>query len=221
MVNHKLACFKISKLVEVRKRQILYKPNGSDKFLLMENLSKESINLEEELQAENDLERILIRQPSFRRGLLWGVPRYGHPEGEIYKHIKEVYQNIDHLNLDDRTRYQLRIVALTHDTFKYSEDKNRPRDWSKHHAVLARNFLARFLNDSTILKIVELHDEAYYAWRLIHLYKERVEGIKRWHKLLNALGKDVQLYYLFFKCDTQTGDKNQSPLNWVEKMLSK
>lgn len=199
------------------KSQIFVEANGSDKFLSMEKLSKESINLEEELQAENDLERTLIKQPSFRKGLLWGVPRYGHPEGEIYKHIKEVYQNIDRLDIDDHTRYQLRIIALTHDTFKNIEDKNRPRDWSKHHAILARNFLAQFLDDPTILKIVELHDEAYYSWRSIHLYKDVVKGEKRWDKLLKALGKDVQLYYLFFKCDTQTGDKNQAPLKWVEK----
>ena len=27
----------------------------------------------------------------------------------------------------------------------------------------------------------------------------------------------LQLYYLFFKCDTQTGDKTQAPLKWFER----
>lgn len=194
-------------------------PNESDKNLRMENLSTQPVDLEKALQVENDLERKLIRQPTFQKGLLWGVPRYGHPEGAIYKHVQEVYQNIDQLEIDPTTRFQLRIIALTHDTFKYLEDKKRPRDWSQHHAVLARQFLEKFTDDVVLLKIVELHDEAYYAWRLIHLFQKPLEGEQRLQRLLQSVGKDIQLYYLFFKCDTRTGDKNQAPLKWFEKNI--
>ncbi|MCI5083487.1 MAG: HD domain-containing protein [Saprospiraceae bacterium] len=185
----------------------------------MENLSTQPVDLEKALQVENDLERKLIRQPTFQKGLLWGVPRYGHPEGAIYKHVQEVYQNIDQLEIDPTTRFQLRIIALTHDTFKYLEDKKRPRDWSRHHAVLARQFLEKYTDDAVLLKIVELHDEAYYAWRLINLFQKPLEGEQRLQRLLQSVGKDIQLYYLFFKCDTRTGDKNQAPLKWFEKNI--
>ena len=69
------------------------------------------------------------------------MPRYGHPEGEIYKHIHEVLENIDCLDLDTLSRECLRAVAFAHDTFKYIEDKSFPRDWSKHHSIYARKFL--------------------------------------------------------------------------------
>ena len=30
---------------------------------------------------------------------------------------------------------------------------------------------------------------------------------------------NMQLYYLFFKCDTSTGDKNPAPMKWFEKTM--
>ena len=96
---------------------------------------KIDVDFETELGPETELERIMLQQPEFLQGLLWGVPRYGHPEGEIYKHIKEVLENIDGFDLDDLSRQRLRAVAFAHDTFKYIEDKGTPRDWSKHHSM--------------------------------------------------------------------------------------
>lgn len=171
------------------------------------------------LQPETDLEQSIISVPEFRKGLLWGLPRYGHPEGQIIKHIQEVYKNIDQLNIDVETRKKLRLIALVHDTFKYAEDRNTPRDWSKHHGILARNFAADFIEDKSLLKIIELHDEAYFTWRLFALYKMPEKGEVRLKNLLSQLGSDLQLFYYFFKCDTQTGDKTQAPLIWFENLI--
>jgi hypothetical protein len=171
------------------------------------------------LQPETSLEQELIDRPDFKKGLDWGVPRFGHPEGEIYKHIREVLDNIDKLDINDTDRSRLRLIAYAHDTFKYKEDKSFPRDWSKHHGVYARYFMEQFTDDEAVLDILELHDEAYYSWRLIHLYNRLEEGESRLVSLLNRLGRNKQLYYLFFKCDTQTGDKNQAPLKWFEKVV--
>ena len=175
------------------------------------------IDLELELQPENELERQLISIPRFRHGLLWGVPRYGHPEGEVYKHIREVNQNIDRLMIDRETRNRLRLISLVHDTFKYCEDKGRPRDWSRHHSVLGRAFLEPFTDDEEVLDIVELHDEAYYAWRTSQLFQQPEKGASRLNRLLSRMGNSIQLFYLFFKCDTLTGDKIPAPLLWFEK----
>lgn len=180
---------------------------------------KATVDFETELKPETDLERKLLRQPDFRQGLLWGVPRYGHPEGEIYKHVKEVLSNIDCLDIDALDRQRLRLVAYAHDTFKYREDKSTPRDWSKHHSIYARNFLENFTDDPIVLDITELHDEAYYVWRTMYLYHRPQKGAIRLQSLLDRVEENIQLYYLFFKCDTLTGDKNLAPLRWFEQHI--
>lgn len=177
---------------------------------------KELTNL---LQPENELEAAFLEDPQFQRGLVWGKPRYGHPEGTIWRHIIEVNQNIDRLAISREDRYKLRLVCWVHDTFKFCEDKSTPRDWTKHHGVYARNFLARYLDDEKLLNLVELHDEAYYIWRLTHLYHNPAEAERRLSLLREKLGNYWQLYYLFFKCDTSTGDKNPAPLTWFEEAM--
>ena len=181
--------------------------------------TENDIDLVTELKPETALEQLLLQQDEFVQGLLWGKPRYGHPEGQIYKHIQEVFQNINKIAISEEDRNRLRIITLAHDTFKYKEHKGSPRDWSKHHSILARKFLEQFCEDQIILEITELHDEAYYCWRAKHLYQKPEKGAKRLSHLLNRLGDNLQLYYLFFKCDTMTGDKNQAPLNWFESSI--
>ncbi len=178
-----------------------------------------SIDFNKEPKPENELELALLQSEAFTTGLLWGVPRYGHPEGQIYRHIKEVFENIEKLQISPEDRSRLRLITLVHDTFKYKEHKGFPRNWSKHHSILARQFLEPFCNDQVVLDIVELHDEAYYSWRFTHLYHQPKKGAKRLRNLLDRLGNNLQLYYLFFKCDTQTGDKTQAPVHWFEEYI--
>jgi hypothetical protein len=175
--------------------------------------------IEAKLQPETELELRIINEPDFQKGLFWGKPRYGHPEGQIINHIPEVLANVEKLPINAEMREKLRLITFVHDTFKYIEDKGTPRDWSKHHGVYARKFLAQFVNDQTLLNIVELHDEAYYSWRLTVLYKHPDQGMQRLQNLLEKVGKDLQLFYLFFKCDTQTGDKIQTPVRWFEETV--
>ena len=166
------------------------------------------------LQPETPIEKALLAVPEFRNGLLWGEPRFGHPEGSVAFHVREVLDNISlvpHLSATDRTR--LRLIALAHDAFKYKEDRSRPRDWNKHHGVLARRFLEAYTSDTAVLDVVETHDDAYYSW----LYKNRNPSPRPLSTLMDKIGYSLQLYYLFFKCDTQTGDKTQAPLRWFEK----
>ena len=64
--------------------------------------------------------------------------------------------------------------------------------------------------------MIELHDEAYYAW---HLFKNK--DISSSEQKLNALlgrfeKNHRQLYYLFFKSDTYTGDKIIDSVQWFE-----
>ena len=176
--------------------------------------------IEAKLKPETDLEAKMIADPEFQAGLFWGKPRYGHPEGQVINHIPEVLANIDKLTISTEMRRKLRIITYAHDTFKHIEDKRKPRDWSKHHSVYARKFLEKYTEDSAILTITEMHDEAYHAWRLLALVKNQERSELRLENLLNRVGDNIQLYYLFFKCDTQTGDKIQAPVRWFERTVA-
>lgn len=172
------------------------------------------------LRPETALEKYLLAVPEFRQGLLWGEPRFGHPEGKVALHVREVLDNIDAIHgLSGPVRTQLRLIAFAHDTFKFAEDRSHPRDWSKHHGQLARRFLEPLTTDRAVLDVVETHDDAYYAW----LGQKNVQFARdNKHKSLETLLQRVdhclQLYYLFFKCDTQTGDKTQASLKWFERV---
>ncbi len=171
------------------------------------------IDVEGLLQPETSLELKLLENKAFRQGLFWGKPRYGHPEGKIVFHIREILDNIERLNVTDEIRQQLRTITFAHDTFKYLEAKS---DYRKHHAFLARQFMEDYHTESAVLDVIELHDEAYYSWRHLFMYEQPDRGHSRLENLLQRLGPNRQLFYLFFKCDTRTGDKNQAPLHWFE-----
>lgn len=167
------------------------------------------------LRPETDLERFLLAQPEIQRGLGWGVPRFGHPEGAVWRHVREVLDNIERLpDLPPRDRRDLRLVTFVHDTFKYAEDKREPRDWTRHHGILAREYLAGYYRGPRALELVEWHDEAYYCWRLEALYHRPSRSRQRLDALLARFEGEVEFYYRFFVCDTRTGDKNLAPLRW-------
>lgn len=174
--------------------------------------------LREILKPETDLEDYLIRQPEIQTGMAWGVPRFGHPEGEVWRHVVEVLENVDQLpNLSKADRRDLRLVTLTHDTFKYAEDKREPRDWTKHHGVLARKFVEGKIRQPRVLDLIEWHDEAYYCWRLAVLYKRPSLSRQRLDALLDIFEGEIEFYFNFFVCDTRTGDKNLAPLKWFSR----
>lgn len=167
------------------------------------------------------MEEMLIGVPEFRTGLLWGEPRFGHPEGKVVYHIREILDNIDAIQgLDPISREKLRLIAFTHDTFKFQEDKSMPRDWNKHHGVIARRFLEPYNLPNDVLNIVEWHDDAYYCWRSFKMEMSEKDGARTLEQLIPKVQDFLQLYYIFFKCDTQTGDKTQVPVRWFEKNVS-
>jgi hypothetical protein len=184
----------------------------------MKRLTNDPGLLEALLKPENELELALLQSSDFRFGLLWGEPRFGHPEGQVCLHVREVLDNIERLpSALQGLKTQLRLIALVHDTFKYKEDRSRPRDWTKHHGILARRFLESYTHDRAVLDVIETHDDAYYAW----LNSNSGHSGSLSHKTLDSLQLRVgycwQLYYTFFKCDTQTGDKTQASVKWFER----
>ncbi len=165
------------------------------------------------------LEERLLRMPVVRHGLLWGQPRFGHPEGTVALHVREVLDNLDALPLCPDTRAMLRLVAIVHDAFKWQEPRTYPRDWTRHHGRLARQFLQTIIDDKLMLDLVEWHDEAWYIWRYLFVEEKPWVAQHRLEALIRRFGAQIQLYYLFFKADTCTGDKLRSPLEWFERAI--
>ena len=169
------------------------------------------------LQPETALETKLLDTPVFREGLNWGKPRFGHPEGKVGLHVREVLDNVEHCAENETARQQLRIVTIAHDTFKFQEFQMGKR--VKHHGLLAREFMEKYLDDPTLLDLIELHDEAFYIWRAVQLENQPATAYHRLDKLLDNLGDNLPLYLDFYKCDTRTGDKIQAPLFWFEDIV--
>ena len=186
----------------------------------MQHIAPDDNMIRRLLRPETALEETFLLDEDFRKGLLWGEPRFGHPEGRVVYHIPEILDNIDQLPINAEMRRKLRIITYAHDSFKYIEDKSTPRDWTKHHGVYARRFLEKHITDWDILEVTELHDEVYYCWRLHALHHDDITSHERIESLLWRVGDFMQLYYLFFKCDTRTGDKVQTPVKWFEHLMA-
>jgi hypothetical protein len=179
-------------------------------------ISTTDIRIEALIQPETDLEARIIRDELWRKGAFWGKPRYGHPEGKVILHIREVLDNVDRCTDDPLMRRHLRLVTIIHDTFKYLEDRSFPRKLSKHHAVIAYKFARDYVEHVPTLNTILLHDNAYYAWQSMVYNREDIAD-RLLQKIYSRMGKDMQLFYLFFKCDTLTGDKTLLPLEWFER----
>jgi hypothetical protein len=194
-------------------------PNTGNLLKLMKLMFDQPIDFRRLIEPETTLEKHLISHPEFLDGYNWGTPRFGHPEGKVGLHVKEVLNNVDKYSPTPLARRQLRLIALSHDTFKFREEKIFPRDWSKHHGALARKFMEQHIDEPLILDIIELHDEAYYVWRHMMLENEPAIARRRLDALMKRLDGNLELYFLFFKCDTETGDKIQAPLRWFERIV--
>lgn len=164
------------------------------------------------------LERRIVSDHRWIAGASWGVPRPGHPEGEVRFHILEVLAGLDRQTLDQNARAKLRLVALVHDTFKNEVDRRLPRSAENHHAMIARRFCEAFIDDLDVLEITELHDEAYNSWVLGSRHGDWAKAEARADRLIERLGPRLPLYLAFYRADNAAGDKRAEPLAWFERL---
>jgi hypothetical protein len=170
------------------------------------------------INPETVLERTIISTPEFIEGALWGKPRNGHPEGSVIAHIGHVLSNVDKYSTEE-TRLSLRLVAIIHDSFKYKVDRSKPKGGENHHAMIARRFAEKYINDPVILDLIELHDEAYNSWCKGDRNKNWNKAEERAWTLVKRLGENIELYLTFYQCDNETGDKNSENFQWFKKFL--
>ena len=166
---------------------------------------------------ENDLEKRIAADPEWLAGVEWGKPRPGHPEGTVKAHISTVLDNVDRFYGDNADREKLRLIALLHDTFKYQVDTDRARTGENHHAMRARRFAEKYVDDDSVLEVIELHDEAYNAWQKGNRDNNWDRAHERATALINRLGETLPLYLAFYHCDNTIKGKQPDCLNWFEQ----
>ena len=162
------------------------------------------------IEPETELERRILADPDWQEGAAWGKPRRGHPEGTVAAHVEEVLENVDRLAVDAEDRARLRLIAIVHDNFKHRVNHLLPFGGRNDHAALARKFAERYIDDEGVLEVIELHDEAYRAWR------RRDEH--RAHRLIDRLGPHLGLFRRFHRCDNETGDKTADDRVWFDRL---
>ena len=175
------------------------------------------------IETINDLEDKIVNDPEFIKGSEWGKPRNGHPEGKVKFHVIEVLDNVKKYYEDDEDYEKLRLIALIHDTFKNKVDINKPKVGENHHAMIARRFAEKYIDDINILDIIELHDESYNSWSMgIRNSNRWDDAERRLNGLFNRLRSiyRIELYNKFYKCDHTEG-KNDDDYKWFLEKYDK
>jgi hypothetical protein len=171
-------------------------------------------------ELETDLERTIAADPAWRAGIAWGAPRPGHPEGQVMLHIRDVLANIDRFFGASTDRARLRLIALLHDSFKYQAVAPTHDQPPPAHGACARAFAERYIDDMSVLEVIELHDEAYKAWRRLARHHDTLDAERCASELIARLGGQLDLFMRFYLCDQQTGDKLIAHYQWFESLVA-
>ena len=169
-------------------------------------------------EPQNDLERRVTEDPELLEGLAWGEPRAGHPEGAVGAHVADLLARLDREDLDADERSVLRLIAIVHDAFKYKVRQRLPRVGENHHAMRARRFAERFVDDERTLAVIELHDRPYALWRKMKRKGKLDEsGFRR---MLRRI-PDPALFLRFIELDGSTEGKRPEPIEWFRSELER
>jgi RimJ/RimL family protein N-acetyltransferase len=170
------------------------------------------------VHPETPLERAICADPAWRAGVAWGEPRPGHPEGTVLAHVGDVLANVDRVALDPADRERLRLAALVHDACKGDVDRSLPKTGENHHAMRARRFAERLVADPDLLDVIDLHDDAYLAWRHGRRSGDWDEAERRARVLIARLdegsGARFGLYMRFYQADNETDGKTDEHRHW-------
>lgn len=170
------------------------------------------------VRPETPLEEAICADPAWRAGMAWGEPRPVHPEGTVIAHTCDVLANVDRVAADAADRERLRLAALVHDAFKRDVDRSLPKTGENRHAMRARRFAEGILDDRDLLDVIELHDDAYLAWRHGRCTGDWVEAERRARALLDRLGPSGDrfgLFMRFYQADNETAGKTDEHRLWL------
>jgi hypothetical protein len=167
-------------------------------------------------EPETELERRLAGDPEMLRGLAWGEPRAGHPEGPVGTHVSHLLEALERSGESGERRELLRFVILVHDSFKSQVRERLPRVGENHHAMRARRFAEKFIDDERVLATIQLHDRPYALWRkMLRRGKVDDRGFRRMMKRI----PDPELFLRFIELDASTEGKRPEPVEWFRNEL--
>jgi hypothetical protein len=167
-------------------------------------------------EPETARERALASDPELLRGLAWGKPRRGHPEGPVGVHVRDLLATIEAWGETGERREELRFLALVHDALKRRVRDWRPRRGENHHAMRARRFAERYTDDERLLATVEQHDRPYSLWRGMRRTGQLDEA--RFDRMLAQI-PDLGLFVRFVELDGSTEGKDPEPIEWFHHEL--
>lgn len=151
-----------------------------------------------------------------RKGLAWGKPRHGHPEGTVGAHAEDLLETLDRWGEHGERRRQLRFVALIHDAFKFQVREWLPKTGGNHHAVRARRHAERYTQDERLLGTIEQHDRPYALWRKLRRTGRLDE--RAFAHMVERI-PDVDLFVRFVELDGSTEGKDPAPIEWLKDEL--
>jgi hypothetical protein len=167
-------------------------------------------------EPETELEYRVASDPEMLRGLAWGEPRAGHPEGPVGAHVADLLEALERSGESGERRELLRFIVLVHDSFKSQVRERLPRVGENHHAMRARRFAEKFIDDERVLATIELHDRPYALWRKLHRRgKVDERGFRRMMKRI----PDPELFLHFIELDASTEGKRPEPVEWFRDEL--
>ena len=167
---------------------------------------------------ETDLERRIAEDPVVLRGLAWGEPRSGHPEGPVGRHVADLLATIDAWGEREERRTDLRFISLIHDALKYKVRDWLPHQGPNHHAARARRVAEGYVEDERLLATIELHDRPYGIWRKLRRSGRFDEVAFR--AMVQRL-PDRELFLRFVELDGSTEGKDPEPIEWFRSELER
>lgn len=130
----------------------------------------------------------------------------------------DLLRTIDSWGERGKRREELRLLALLHDALKSEVDHGLPRTGENHHAMRARRFAERYVDDERLLASLELHDRPYGIWR--KLQRTGRLDAERFDQML-ARVSDLDLFTRFVELDSSTEGKDPEPLRWFRDELGR
>ena len=169
-------------------------------------------------KPENERELALSRDERVLRGLAWGKPRQGHPEGSVGAHVAEQLGTLEAWKLPEPLRSDLRFIALVHDSLKREVKDWLPKTGENHHAMRARRLAEGYTDDERLLATIEQHDRPYAIWRRMRR-KGRLDE-PAFEEMLARI-PDGELFLRFVELDASSEAKNPEPIRWLREELER
>ena len=161
---------------------------------------------------------VIFQDPELTKRMSFGEARPGHPEGSIDAHVSELNRNLlavveslkDGSNGPMLKLYQisaLDILILCHDTFKGDATPGVSIMDPRSHASLARSYLAQHTSDTSLLEMIQRHDEPFALFKKWQQTGKLPE--ERMTSLFQVI-KDWDTFILFQIIDNTTVGKTPS-----------